>query len=351
MIWLTWRQHRREALFTLAGLAVLGTLMAVTGLAMRRTFDDYGLPACVKRVRDTSGVPDLGDTCNQAFNRFYDQYDILNLAGVLFLVLPLIVGLFWGAPLIAREVEQGTHRLVWTQGISRRRWALVKVGLIAPAVLLAAVGYGLGVSWLMSPLNQGWEQSRFDAFFFDMQGVAPVGYTLFAVALGIFAGTVWPRMLPAMAVTLVGFIGVRVAVGVLGRRRYLPAEELTFPIQGGTGMADPFDGDWVLANGVRDASGKMVAPNVQVNCPEGVTAPDGRECGADLGVGPDAYNWQLYQPADRYWLFQAIETGIFVALAALLIVLAVRRIRRRVCRDQHRPLLPDIGNSDPLPIG
>ncbi|NJP32021.1 transporter [Micromonospora thermarum] len=247
---------------------------------------------------------------------------------MLFLALPLIVGLFWGAPLIAREVEQGTHRLVWTQGVSRRRWALVKLGLIAPAVLLAAVGYGLGVSWSMSPLNQGWEQNRFDAFFFDMQGVAPAGYTLFAVALGIFAGTVWPRMLPAMAVTLVGFIGVRVAVGVLARPRYLPAEELTFPVQGGAATADRIDGDWILANGVRDASGKLVAPNAQVMCPEGATGPDGRECGADLGLGPGAHNWQLYQPADRYWLFQAIETGIFVALAALLILLAVRRIRR-----------------------
>lgn len=328
MIWLTWRQHRREALFTLAGLAAIGALLAVTGLAMRNAFDDLGLPDCVRRVREVGAGPALGETCNRAFNQFYDRYDILNLVGVLLLALPLIVGLFWGAPLVAREVEQGTHRLVWTQGVSRRRWALVKLGLITPAVVLAAVGYGLGVSWWMSPLNQGWEQSRFDAFFFDMQGVAPIGYTLFAVALGVLAGTVWPRMLPAMAVTLVGFVGVRVAVGVLARHRYLPAEELTFPVQGGTRVADRIDGDWVLASGVRDAAGKLVAPNAQVICPPGATGPDGRVCGSDLGLGPGAYNWQLYHPADRYWLFQAIETGIFVALAALLIVLAVRRIRR-----------------------
>ncbi|MGN9779294.1 ABC transporter permease [Micromonospora sp. H33] len=327
MMWLTWRQHRREAFFALAALAVLGTLMAATGLAMRNAFDDYGLAECVTRFRDVGAGPGLGETCNRAFNQFYDQYDILNLVGVLFLALPLIVGLFWGAPLIAREVEQGTHRLVWTQGVSRRHWVLVKFGLIGAAALVASVAYGLGVSWWMSPLNQGWEQSRFDAFFFDMQGVAPIGYTLFAVALGAFAGTVWPRMLPAMAATLVGFVGVRVAVAVLARPRYLPAEELTYPVQGAT-EPNRVGGDWVLSNGVRDASGKLVAPNSEVICPPGATGPDGRVCGADLGIGPGAYNWQLYQPGSRYWLFQTIETGVFAALAALLIVLAVRRIRR-----------------------
>ncbi|MER5705161.1 hypothetical protein ABT023_24905 [Micromonospora sp. NPDC002296] len=54
----------------------------------------------------------------------------------------------------------------------------------------------------------------------------------------------------------------------------------------------------------------------------------GAACGADLGITSGAYNWQLYQPGTRFWLFQAIETGIFVAVAALLLHLAVRRIRR-----------------------
>ncbi|PZG02724.1 ABC transporter permease [Micromonospora deserti] len=323
MIWLTWRQHRREALFALAGLAVIGTLMVVTGLAMRTAFNDYGLPECVARAGDAGA----GSNCNRAFNQFYDQFSAVSLAGILFLVLPLLVGLFWGAPLVAREVEQGTHRFVWTQGVSRRRWALVKFGLVGAAALVASVGYGLGVSWWVSPLNQGWRQNRFDAFFFDMQGVAPVGYTLFAVALGIFAGTVWPRMLPAMAATLVGFVGVRVALATLARPRYLPARELTYPVQG-TGEPDPTGGDWILSSGVHDASGRMVAPNAQVICPPGASGPDGRACGAELGLGPGAYNWQLYQPGSRYWLFQTIETGIFVALAVLLLVLAIRRIRR-----------------------
>jgi hypothetical protein len=325
MIWLTWRQHRRDALFALGGLVVLGAFMIISGLAMRDAFDDSGLSKCVA-AGDPGPTSGAGESCHRAVNQFYDQFETLSMAGILFLVLPLLVGLFWGAPLVAREVEQGTHRFVWTQGVSRRRWALVKFGIVGAAAVLVSVAYGLGVSWWLTPLNEGGRQGRFDQFFFDMQGVVPIGYTLFAVALGVFAGTVWPRTLPAMAGTLVGFLGLRVALAALARPRYLPARELTYPVQGEAPTTT--GGDWVLSSGVRDASGKLVAPNAEVVCPPGAAGPDGRACGADLGLGPGAYNWQLYQPESRFWLFQAIEAGIFVALAALLLLLAVRRIRR-----------------------
>jgi hypothetical protein len=248
--------------------------------------------------------------------------------GVLLLFLPALVGLFWGAPVVAREVEHGTHRLVWTQGISRRRWALVKFGLVGAVTVAGSVVYGLGMSWWLDPLGKA-GLGRLGVLLFDMQGVAPIGYTLFAVALGIFAGTVWHKVLPAMAVTLVGFLGVRIALTVLARPRFLPPKTLTYPVEG-TGLEPNRTlGDWVIANGVRDASGKMVAPNAEVVCPPNAQGPaGGGHCGANVGLGPGAYNWQLYQPAGRYWAFQAIETGIFVALAALLLYLAIRRIRR-----------------------
>ena len=84
----------------------------------------------------------------------------------------------------------------------------------------------------------------------------------------------------------------------------------------------------MLQRGVRNAAGHMVAPNASIGCPSGAVRPGEPVCGADLGFGSGAYNWQLYQPAGRYWIFQIIETGIFVALAALLLVLAVRQVRR-----------------------
>ncbi|MCW3818185.1 transporter [Micromonospora sp. DR5-3] len=327
MIWLAWRQHRRQALFTLLGFAALAALMIPIGLSMRHTFTELGLPDCVRQLADAGVARSTQDSCNAAFHRFTTRYGSLNLVAVLLLVLPMLVGLFWGAPLVAREVEHGTHRFVWTQGVGRTHWALVKFGLVGAATVIAAVCYGLGMSWWVSPLTQAAQQGRLGVIVFDLQGIVPIGYTLFAVALGIFAGTVWRKMLPAMAVTLVGFVGVRAAMATLARPHYQPAETLTFPIVGADGPRMD-RGDWILASGVRNADGKMVLADSQIVCPPGTKGPDGRACGAELGLGPGAYNWQLYQPADRFWLFQSIETGIFVALAVILLYLAIRMIRR-----------------------
>ncbi|MEV1075952.1 ABC transporter permease [Micromonospora parva] len=327
MIWLTWRQHRKQAFYTVLALAALAALLVPIGLSMRHTFADLGLTDCVRQLADPNMATATRETCDAGFRRFGNQYSGLNLVAVLLITLPALVGLFWGAPLVAREVEHGTHRFVWTQGVGRTRWALVKFGLVGGAVLALAAIYGLGMSWWVDPLTHVADEGRLGMIVFDLQGIVPIGYTLFAVALGVFAGTVWKRMLPAMGITLAGFIGVRAAVEMLARPHYQAARTKTFPIEA-EGPPEINRGDWILTQGVRNPDGTMIAEDTQIQCPPGGKGPNGRVCGAELGLEPGAYNWQLYQPADRFWLFQGIETGIFVALALLLLYLAVRRVRR-----------------------
>ncbi len=330
MLWLTWRQHRKQALFTLIGLAALAALVVPTGLQMHHAFVSSGLADCLHKLGNAEFVEARpADACQRLTNKFNTEFGTWRLVGVLFAFLPLLVGMFWGAPLVAREVEHGTHRLVWTQGVSRRRWAVVKFGLVGVAVLVAAVGYALGMSWWLTPLTLAGE-GRLGDLYFDVQGLVPVGYTLFAVALGIFAGTMWRRVLPAMAVTLVGFLGVRIALTALARPRYLPQLNRTFPVQANR-MPNRALGDWITAIGVRDANGRLVMADSEILCggaPPSSAADGPHVCGSELGLGPGAYNWQLYQPASRFWLFQSIEAGIFVALAALLLYVAVRQVRR-----------------------
>ncbi|WP_426562904.1 ABC transporter permease subunit [Angustibacter sp. McL0619] len=328
MIWLAWRQHRKQALFTAVALVVLAALMIPSGIAMHNTYSDKGLAKCVTKLGSGEG-PAFTDQCHNALSQFSNQYNPWLSLGILFLILPLLVGLFWGAPLVAREVEHGTHRLVWTQGVSRLHWALVKFGLVGAVAVVVGVVYGLGMSWWIWPLTHIGEQSRFSVFFFDMAGLVPIGYTLFAVALGIFVGTVSRKVLPAMAFTLVGFALLRIVMTVLARPHYVPARALKTAFSGGDpGQSAATLGGWVLKRGIRNAAGHMVAPNASIGCPPGVGDPGGGDCGANLGFGRGAYNWTLFQPADRYWLFQSIETGIFLAISALLLFLAVRQIRR-----------------------
>jgi ABC-type transport system involved in multi-copper enzyme maturation permease subunit len=309
MIWLAWQQHRKQALFTVVALAVLAALMIPTGLAMRTTFDRLGMDDCARAVGGTELTPAAADECSAAIGQFSDQYGTLFALGALFLIVPLLVGLFWGAPLVARELEHGTHRLVWTQGVSRQHWALVKFALVGAATAAASTLYGLGLSWWAAPISL--TGSRFGIVPFDMQGLVPIGYTLFAVALGIFAGTVWHKVLPAMAAALAGFVAVRITLTLLARPRYLPPLTRTVPDQ--VGAFNPNQGGWQLAREFRDADGNPIVPDASGNMP------------FDPG---NTFVWERYQPADRFWLFQGIETTIFVALAAVLVYLAVRRIRR-----------------------
>jgi hypothetical protein len=327
MIWLVWRQHRKQALFTGVGLLVLAALMLPTGMAMHSAYRDKGLGACLIKMADPKTPQLTMETCHLAMDQFTNQYSSMMFIGILLLLLPLLVGLFWGAPLVSREVEHGTHRLVWTQGVSRTHWAAVKFGAVGGLAVVIGLVYGFWMSWWLEPLSSVGEQSRFQRFLFDMSGLVPLGYTLFAVALGILVGTLWRKVLPAMAVTLAAFVVVRILMTALARPHYLPAKTLTYPLEG-VGGDKTAPGDWILARGIRDAAGKLVAPGAEIRCPVGASGPDGRGCGAPLGIGKGAYNWLSYQPADRYWLFQGIEVGIFVALAGLLMLLAVRQIRR-----------------------
>ncbi|MFB7472302.1 ABC transporter permease [Kitasatospora sp. NPDC056184] len=327
MIWLTWRQHRKQALWTAVALAVLAAVLVPTGLSMRSSFEDSGLGACLRAQGHARFVS--GEGCEALSQRFANQYDSTAFLAILFVLLPLLAGLFLGAPLVAREVENGTHRLVWTQGISRRRWILTKFGLIGAVALVLSVGFALGAAWWLAPLADN-GLGRFRYLFFDVQGVAPIGYTLFAVALGILAGTLSRRTLPAMGVSLAAFIAVRALVELLARPAFLPAKSLTYAIDSPV-TANRFAGDWVYQQGVRNGSGTLVLPDARVGCgPDG--AGDTARCVARFaedGFGPGPYtNWQEYQPADRFWTFQAIETGVFLALTALLVTLAVRRVRR-----------------------
>ena len=331
MIWLTWRQLRRPALITAVALAALAVVMLPTGLAMHHTFTNSGLSACLTKLGTAQLISGGHDAdCSTLREQFSNQYNGMTFIGILFVILPALVGLFFGAPLIAREVEHGTHRLVWTQGVSRRQWALTKFGLVGAVTLVLAVAYALGMSWWFGPLVAV-GGGRLNPVSFDVQGIAPIGYTLFAVAFGVFAGAVSRKVLPAMGITLGGYAAVRVLVEALVRPRYLTPETLTLPLTSAQ-QFNPAAGDWVFSEGVINAVGRLVVPNSHIGCGIGPNGEGAPECGSELiqqGLGPAPFaNWMQFQPDSRFWAFQGIETGIYLLLTAVLLYLAVRWIRR-----------------------
>jgi hypothetical protein len=240
------------------------------------------------------------------------------------MAIPLLFGLFWGAPLLAREFEDGTHALAWTQGVTRGRWLSRTVAW----ALLAATVWGGAlaalVSWWRGPANAlAFPGVRLDLGIFDIQGIAPVAYSVFAVALGIAAGAAFRRVLPAMATTFAVFAGLRFLIAEYARPHYLTAASMLLP----SGPANGPFGSWVTSSIATGPGGQRYGSLTFQDVPA-----------ACRGLGPDepscltAHGFRVlitYQPAGRFWAFQGIEAGIFLVLAAVLIAVTFRLVLAR----------------------
>jgi hypothetical protein len=337
MIWLTWRQFRAAATVMAAALAALAAILALTGPGLAGDYST-GIAACTQ-----SG-------CSDFVRHFFNDHQgpFLGLTAVV-LVLPALIGLFWGAPLITRELEAGTHRLVWNQSITRTRWLAVKLALTGLAAMTAAGLGSLAVTWWSSPIDKSATNfPKMGPLLFDARGIVPIAYAAFAFALGVTVGMLVRRTLPAMAITLAVFVALQLAMPLLVRPHLLPPTRSTIEITESNldsfsmgpdrymrVSAKPADtGAWVLSSHTVDASGHAISsipPSPSLSPSSGPCAP-GQGVSACLAeVTRLGYRQQLtYQPSSRFWAFQWYETGIYTALALGLAGFCFWRIRRRL---------------------
>jgi hypothetical protein len=317
MTWLIWRQHRQQALFGVATLALIALLLLLTGLHMHSVFHSSGLGGCLASPH--------GD-CGNLQTAFESRFSTLRQLVPFFMVLPALLGLFWGAPLIGRELEQGTHLFVWTQGVSRLRWLTSKLAALLTLTLLLTVAYAVLISWWLGPLDRS-TGDRFQPGIFDQQGLVPVAYAVFALALGIAAGAVLKRTMPAMAATLVGFVGLRLIVAGVVRKHFVSPVTKTYLPLPGVDTSHP--GAWVFSQKTIDGSGHAV-PQFTVGSVCRATKAS-TQASLDHCVRAHGFlSTDVLQPASRYWLFQGIEAALFGGLAVALLALAVWWVRRRL---------------------
>lgn len=312
MIWLTWRQQRLEMLIGGAILALLAVFLLVTGLDMASTYQHLGVATCL-----TSQAP----TCADVTEAFRNQFS--TLAGIVpwLALLPLLFGVLLAAPFVL-EFEQGTYRLVWTQGITRTRWVTLKLGLLVAAALLIALALAALLTWWRTPLDH--LNGSFQPSTFDVEGTVPLAYTVFAVALGLGVGTLLRRTVPAVAISLVGFLALRLAVENWVRPTYVP------PVVTAMTSGGPQRTDWILGQYFRDRLGHQLNFfDIMRTCGVAQVQLVVRlipSCLKQHGI----VNVSTYQPGNRFWLFQGIETAIFLGLAAGLLALTVWWVRERI---------------------
>jgi ABC-type transport system involved in multi-copper enzyme maturation permease subunit len=339
MIWLTWRQFRTQAV---AGLALVVAFAAVY-LATRSTLLDI--------ARDTGYTGCTAD-CGQVASDFVKTArggylgKLYQMGALVLLLFPAVVGLFWGAPLVARELETGTHRLVWNQSISRDRWLGVKLGGIG---LATAVFAGL-VSWAItawaSPLDraEGWVVP----LTYAARGIVPIGYAVLAFVAGVTVGMVLRRTVMAMAVTLV--VVLAAMAGGVFLREHLVAHStyqaaLPADWDGGISLSPddpsheirlevepPAVATWVLSNTIRTSTGaKYRGPYDPDYCgPTATKGGDGPRGCRDWITSQNLQQKVIYIANDKFWALQWRETGLLLVASSLLAIFCFWWIRRRV---------------------
>jgi hypothetical protein len=310
MTWFLWRQHRAGGVVLVAVLGVFTIAVIVTGVHMA---DVYG----AAQERCTGSAVCTGDF-GSLFNGYGAIVDTVHLT----ILVPVVLGAFLGATLIARETEHATNVLVWTQGVTRRRWTVTSVAFALVTTFVVAGMTSILVTWWSGTTNS-LDGNRFEGAQFDTQNVVPVAHALFAVALGMAAGAVLRRSLPAVAATVAVFVGVRTLVSVYGRPLYAAAHVVTQPL-GGPDVAVP-SGSWTVSRSIVDASGRS-ADRIEVpaSCVAGARDTIDR-CLGGLGFREVV----RIHPASDYWRFQWTESVLFLALAAILTVVAVAVTLRR----------------------
>jgi hypothetical protein len=254
--------------------------------------------------------------------------------------VPAVLGALWGAPLVAHELESRTSDFAWAQSVTRTRWLAVKVGWLLLAAAACGGVIAALVTWWCGPHN-ALEANAFRPGQFDIQGIVPIGFAVFAMALGIAAGTVTRRTLPAIAVALGGFIALRLVIDDFVRPHYVAAVTTYYSV---TGSFTPSGSAWLFSQGAVSKTGQVVLagwgdlfPALPASCRRlipgsgGPTPKSGSSMSAVFSC-MRAHGWRgfaTYQPASRYWPFQGIETGIYVLLAAALIAVTFVIVRRR----------------------
>jgi hypothetical protein len=308
----TWRQHRLQLLIGLGVIAAAALAALLTGVPMRSAYHQHALSACLP--------PSSRSGCDLIVRHFEDRYGGGVRVARYLVVLPALVGLFVGAPLLARELEHGTHRLAWTQSVTRRRWLLSKTLLLCLATAAGAAVLSVLVMWWRHPFDS--LQGRMSPSGFEIEGLVVPAYAVFALAVGVLAGALLRRTIPAMSAALAAFFAVRLGVAKFARPHYLPSHH-----ERASGLSpNTHARDWVLNNSLVDAVGRHISV-----AREDLAIVHAQHARIDAQEYLLSLGWRRavsFQPAERFWEFQGIEAAIFLALAAAILLATVRVVQR-----------------------
>lgn len=284
MTWLSWRTER--------GKVLVGAVLVLIAAAVVLTLNMDG-PVVVMgaRIALTIGPP----------------------------AFAVVVAVFWGAPLVAREYEQRTYLFLWSRDRPATRWLALRVAhLLLPIVVLTFAVNVVANLALDRMLGTTTHSQVYDLWLPLELATVIAGF-----ALGVLVGLLARNVVLSMAITLIAYGALRFLVGVVARPYLLPPVRLLDKVR-------PIDAMFV-AGGYLDRDGHEVTTSAaQLMCTGQhpvVAAQD--PCLVARGI---AHSFVDVQPAERIPDLQLVEFGGYVTLAVALLALAWLELRRREIR-------------------
>ncbi len=321
LAWVTWRRYRFTLISVLGILAVLTVSLFIAGQHARTAYE--ALQTC---------HPKSAANCRYLDETFHNTYGSIGFLGTFLMLLPGILGAFAGGPLLARELETGTFRYAWTQGVGRMRWAAALVVPGAVGIAMIMVSFGAVITWREQPLIEYGATTRLDVAIFPVSGLAVAGWAMAGFALGVLAGLLWRRVLPAVATAFGVWFGLAYLAAKDLRPHYLaPLQTTSLNLS----SHNFFVSQWWTKAGVRvsdseinrilQALGADVSGNqVKVHVSSG-GAPDPIRTLIQQGYTQVT----SYQPVSRYWTMQWIEFGWLAAFSLVLLGATFWLLHRR----------------------
>jgi hypothetical protein len=365
VIWAAWRQHRAALLVMITGFGATALWLGVTGLQTRLAHDRYVSAGCLARY--------AAPACYAQLSQWHDSTWVVSL-------LPWIIAVFAGAPLVTREFETGSYRFSLTQAVSRRRQVTTTLLLFGGIVLVGSVlTAGLAIwaknPWHLVATGSYPGVSYWSAGYFGITPVVLPATALLGFCLGAALGALIERTVPAMAATLVAVLlvtGLTTGFGVTdhGSQVYGPLAAAVLRIDPVTKsdqsndwpgpvifryddhapahrfqLAECYSSPPDCIDVAQQATRTYYYPPGQAG-PSAAVWVDGWYAGPHGHLNASAtqhlfdqlpsrpvanpHDWFVhwlaargvsyrigYQPASRYWLLQAVLGAILLALAAL----------------------------------
>lgn len=314
--WQLWRSNRLVTVFLIVTWVALQAFAMMASADIARQVD-----ACASLAPEHCPSPTSAESISS-------NIDSANWILIGQMVIPVLIGVFWGAPLVAREYESHTYLFAWTQDVSPLRWTSQRLGILAFFSILLAIVSGLTSSALAGGIHKATTKSMFTPSLFESAIGVQIAYYLLALLLGFAAGSYIRRAVPAIGAALFAFLVIRVAL-VTMRLKWLPASTQVTPFTANgdySKISLPGDNSIQLDVHYANSAGATV-PFPNLECRDAPTAPEWEQCIRSRGVEKVV---TTYQPGNHVVPVQIIEIAVCSVLAVLVALLAFRRVRQAV---------------------